>query len=75
MKGINQGLPAHSDLLIGEKLLSVHIVYLRTGCPKRTIRRMAGDGRIPAFRINRRAWGIPQSAVSLIVRRRASCWR
>jgi hypothetical protein len=45
------------------RLIPVHIAALRLGQPSRTIRRHILMGWIPAVRVNRRAWGIPEDVI------------
>ena len=45
------------------RLIPIHIAAQRLGQPPRTIRRHALMGWIPAVRINRRPWGIPEDII------------
>lgn len=57
-------------------LVRVHIAVRKLGCSTRTIRRMIQKGQITASRVNRRAWGVPESAIALLViGKEDSCFR
>ena len=50
--------PKLNEVGAAERLLPVHIVARHLRCSGRTVRRYIATGRLPAERINRRAWGI-----------------
>jgi predicted site-specific integrase-resolvase len=50
-----------------ESILLVHHVAKRLGLAPRTVRWFARTGRIPARRINRRAWGFRPADVIAVV--------
>ena len=77
MKNIHQFRnPTLTLSAYGKAAVRVHVAAHRFGCSPRTIRRMIQNGVLPAYRLNRRAWAIPSTAIAVMLEmREVSCFR